>query len=292
MQRTLRASVCFVLFALASAGCGGAASTAHGSTTIPGESVEAGVRAETCGTYTDAEPGVLSRDAQLGDVPFMEVVLGDASPCDAMPLIVVLHGLGGRPIVPRLPYRDLPVPVRVVMPRGPIPWGDGYAWSSVRVLDHEDDGLSATVRAQAERIDAFVEALRVDRGARGDVVLAGFSQGAILALAVAARHPTHVGLVIPLAGWLPPELRVDAGEHTPPIRWLHGIEDERVPYAMALEAATDLRARHWDVELLGYPGVRHEMSGPEEARVHDWLAHALLNLESGAPLADGLVLEP
>ncbi len=234
---------------------------------------------------------MLVRDGELGDVPFMEVVLGD-DPCEAVPLVLVLHGLGDHPTVPQRPYRDLPVAVRIVMPHGPIPWGSGWAWSSVRVLDDEPEGLRATIDAQADRIAAFVDALVLAVPVRGDVILTGFSQGGILALSVAMRHPGRLGVVLPLAAWIPPALRGDARQGAPPIRWMHGIDDERIPYTMAVEAATDLRARGHDVELVAIEGARHHMTPAMDERFHAWLSSALENVVAGRPLAEGFVLGP
>lgn len=258
----------------------------------PLESVTSGVRALRCGTYIELEPQVVAREAELANVPFLETVLGDADPCAELPVVVILHGLGDHPIVPRWPYRDLPVAVRVVVPRGPIRWGRGFAWTSVRVLDNEEAGLVATLGAQADRIGALLDALdRAFPTPRG-VVLVGFSQGGHLALATAMQHPEHVALLVPLAGFVPEALRTSAGSQAPPIRWLHGTDDERIPFSMAVDAVCDLRARGYDIELIAYEGERHHMSAAMEARLHGWLAQALTNLASGRPPAEGFVLEP
>lgn len=290
-HRSLRGSICVALFALATLGCGGAG-TGSGSTLPTDGNTDTPVRTLACGTYTSVGEGVVRRDGELATVPYLEVVLGDADPCSELPLVVVLHGLGDRPGVPRWPYRDLPVAVRMILPHGPIPWGHGYAWSSVRVLDHETEGLSATLAAQSDRIAAFLDALESSLPIRGGVILTGFSQGGILALTVAMQHPEHLAVVLPLAAWVPEDLRTSATASAPPIRWMHGIEDERVPYTMAVEAATDLRARGYDVELIAYEGARHAMSRAMDERFHDWLAHVLSNLSAEQPPADGLVLVP
>jgi dipeptidyl aminopeptidase/acylaminoacyl peptidase len=73
---------------------------------------------------------------------------------------------------------------------------------------------------------------------------------------------------------------------------MHGLDDERVPYEMALETATDLRTRGYDVELVGYPGQHHSMSDAEDTRFHSWLSSALTNQAAGRPITDGFVLEP
>jgi phospholipase/carboxylesterase len=286
----LRAHACIALFAVATLGCGGARSGS--GSLFPADGSAREVRTLRCGTYTEVESGIVGREGELATVPYVEVVLGETDPCGTLPLVVVLHGLGDHPVVPRWPYRDLPVGVRIVLPRGPIRWGSGYAWSSVRVLDHEDTGLAATMSAQSDRIAAFIERLRGSVGVEGEVVLTGFSQGAILALTVLMRHPEHLGLVLPLAGWVPQALRTAAGEHAPPVRWMHGTADERVPFSMAVDAVTDLRTRGYDVELVAYEGAHHSMSDAMDERFHSWLAQVLTNIAASQPPETGLVLEP
>lgn len=291
LRRGLRIASCVILVA-SLAGCGGASASGSGSTLPIDGSAVGHVRTLACGTYTDLEPHVAARESELATVPFVEMVLGDGDPCSPLPLIVALHGLGDRPSVPRWPYRDLPVTVRVVMPRGPISFGHGYAWSPIRVLDHDPTGLTATIDVQAGRIATFLDALIEERQVRGGVLLAGFSQGGILALAVAMRHPQDVGLVLPMSAWAPPELRTNAAPNAPPIRWMHGLEDERIPYDLALEAVTDLRVRGYDVELIAYVDQPHRMSIAMDERFHSWLARALDNIDAGRPMADGFMLEP
>lgn len=280
-----------LLAALLSA-CGGPTSALRRVTGSANDSEHDGVVQTACGAYTRVDEGMLGREAELDGMPFLDVVLGTDDPCAPLPLVVVLHGLGAAPVLPRWPYADLGVAVRIVLPRGPVRWGRGYAWSSVRVLDHEPEGLAATLSVQADRVASFLDALVADRAVLGRVFLTGFSQGAHVALATTMRRPEHVGLLFVLAGWAPPELRAPRLESSPPIRWMHGLEDERVPYELALECVTDLRSRGHDVELVGIPGGRHAMSDAMDERFHGWLARALRNQAEARPLTEGLQLDP
>jgi phospholipase/carboxylesterase len=284
--RARRSAPWLALFAALASGCGGAtaATQAEARETAGGEVV----RRPLPEGYVREEPGVVTHEAELDGMPYLEVVLGDADPRDALPLVVVLHGLGDRPSVPIGPYRDLPVAVRVVLPRAPLAWHEGYAWSTIRVLDGDVPGLTAAVGEQAGRVAAFLDVLRASLPLRGPVILSGFSQGGIVALAVAMQHPGSLGLVLPLAAWLPPALEVDASAEAPPIRWMHGTADERVPFAMAELAAMDLRARGHDVSLVPIEGGAHVMTDAEDARFHAWLSRVLENVVAGRPPAEGL----
>lgn len=280
------------LLALLVTACGASPGLLQRGTRSASDFEHDGVLETSCGSYTRIDEGMLGREAELEGMPFLDVVLGTDDPCAPLPLVVVLHGLGARPTLPRWPYADLGVAVRIVLPRGPVRWGSGYAWSSVRVLDHEPEGLAATLTVQADRVATFLDALVRDRAVVGRALLTGFSQGAHVALVTVMRRPEHVGLLFVLAGWAPPELREPATELAPPIRWMHGLDDERVPYELALECATDLRARGHDVELVGLPGERHVMSEPMDERFHAWLVRALANQAAGRPLGEGIPSDP
>jgi phospholipase/carboxylesterase len=246
--------------------------------------------AEAASDYTRVEPGVFVREGELEGISFLEVVLGDVDPASSLPLWVVIHGLGDHPEIPIGPYRGLSRAVRIVLPRGPLVVGDGFAWMSVRVRDEQLATLSSEVDAQTERLAAFLASLRHARQVRGPIVVVGFSQGGILTLSLGVRHPALVGLGLPLAGWLPPALRVDAAPDSPRFVWMHGTADERIPYALAEEASTDLRARGFDVALVPVEGEGHAMSDAMDAVFHAWLERVLANVEDGRPPGDGLPL--
>src|SRR5688572_8413732 len=48
-----------------------------------------------------------------------------------LPMLVYLHGRGARPVAPERSIFGLSQPVRLVMPRGPLRLGEGYAWMPV-----------------------------------------------------------------------------------------------------------------------------------------------------------------
>jgi phospholipase/carboxylesterase len=121
------------------------------------------------------------------------------------------------------------------------------AWSVRRVLDRE-----------------------LDLGATRPVLLAGFSQGAALALMVATTHHRRLAGVAAYAPYLLKERHAPAGAFGPngglPI-WLgHGSDDWTVPVAMG-RAVRDGLADRYDVHWHEYPtghvpfaGAEHDMA--------------------------------
>src|SRR5690606_11441661 len=115
-----------------------------------------------------------------------------------------MHGLGAdghdfEPIVPllRMPWARFVFPHA---PSMPITINAGFvmpAWYDILSLEHvggrENEGH---VRASAERIVALVERERTRGIAPERIVLAGFSQGAAMALHVGVRYPERLGGIV------------------------------------------------------------------------------------------------
>jgi phospholipase/carboxylesterase len=141
-------------------------------------------------------------------------VVGEAS----RPLrLVLLHGHAGSPeslLEAAVALSDA-APVQVVLPRGPLVAGEGWAWWEV--------GSDCAPEVRAGVADLVGADPR-------PTVLAGFSQGGAMALLVAARSgAAPVGLVV-VAGYVPDELasRPAADAPLPPVLVLHGEGDDAV----------------------------------------------------------------
>lgn len=231
--------------------------------------------------------GVQVRDGELEGFYYIEVVLGDAGMQDDLPLVVLLHGRGDRPRVPGGPFGGVDRPVRVLLPRAPARLRDGWTWLPVRVLDGRTEELAESLAAMSDRLADLIDAFSVRRACLGKPIVAGFSQGGLLAFALATRHPELVGAAFPLSGWLPPQLVPErAPEESPPIRSMHGTADDVVPIDPTRETITDLRAAGFDAELVELAGVRHEVTPEMNALFRGWLSAAL---EQVAPLPLGPV---
>ena len=229
--------------------------------------------------YVAVAPDVLSRERVVEGYPTLDLIIGLPEGEDVpetLPLVVALHGRGDGPEIPTRVYRALHQPFRFVMPRGPLELEQGYAWFSVRTVDEQTDVLATEIVAQADGVARVVEALRASEPRPSRVIVAGFSQGGILTYALASRHGALFDAAFPMAGWLPPSLcPPSAPERTPPMRALHGGDDEWVAPALAEATVASLRAAGFDVELRMFPGVAHVLSDDEEALLAGWLERAL-----------------
>lgn len=230
-------------------------------------------------TATEVAPGVRVREGAAHDLSYIEVVLGDADFDDPLPLVVLLHGRGDRPRVPGGPFGRVSIPMRLIMPRGPLRLGAGFAWVLPSVTQGRHDLLAAALRRRTHHLAALIATLSKTLPTLGRPVVAGFSQGALLAFSLALHRPDVVGQALPLVGWVPPELMPAlpiAPDRRVPIRALHGTEDAVIPVGPTREVVERLRALEWDVEFLEFEAVGHVVSRDMNITFETWLEEALL----------------
>jgi phospholipase/carboxylesterase len=219
-------------------------------------------------------PGVHIEPGELEGLAYAEVVLGDVEAEDALPLVVALHGFGDAPRFPAGPVLRTGLPMRLVLPRGPLPAGSGAAWSTHRVREGNDAALTADLELAADRVARLTDALARSRPTAGSPVVMGFSQGAMVAWFASQRHPGTFGVALVGAGWLPPAMR-DGLVCGTPLRAVHGLGDAVVPVEPARAAVLALAARGCITEWVEVSGVGHEVVPPLSDVFERWLEEAL-----------------
>lgn len=179
-------------------------------------------------------------------------------------LAVMLHGRGSdeEDLLPLAPVFG--PAVEVVSVRAPIPFGPGYAWYGMRPDGSPD-------RQEWPETVAALDALVNDLAGERSVLLLGFSQGGMMAQALAVhRHTRGIDGVITLSA--PPLL-----DAPPPgaleglaVFWGHGRQDPVVSPARGDETLAKLEAAGARVTARRYP-IPHTISQPELQDVERWL---------------------
>jgi phospholipase/carboxylesterase len=210
-------------------------------------------------------------------------------PADAATTCVVLHGFGapGDDLVGLA--RELDAPVRFVCPEAPIElgglYGDARAWwrlDLARIEDQRRRGIPYDVR------DEIPEGLAAARGhvmrlldelaarfsfAANQLVLAGFSQGAMLALDLALHRAAPPAGLLLMSGTLiaesiwQPRMPLLAGV---PVMLSHGRHDELLPFGIAEVLRDRLAAAGADVAWHPFSGG-HEIPMTVLAAAGPWL---------------------
>ena len=180
-------------------------------------------------------------------------VIGDGTG----PVIILLHGWGapGDDLVGLAERLDVPAGARFVVPEAHLERpGGGRMWWPLdpdRLRDGQDRDLSdetppGMAEARAKTIALVRDVRRTMRVPLSRIVLAGFSQGAMLALDVALHLDGNVAGVAVLSGtlvsedaWIP-RMRERRGL---PVLVAHGRSDAILPFRMA-EALRDALQEH------------------------------------------------
>lgn len=133
---------------------------------------------------------------------------------------------------------------------------EGRQWFSIRRLDEDNrprrvagalPAFVATVRALQERFGVSWER----------TALAGFSQGAVMALEAVQHEPMLAGRVLAFAG-----RHATAPAHVPQdttVHLFHGLADTVIPAAAAIDSAQTLVELGADVTADVLPGIAHEL---------------------------------
>ena len=186
---------------------------------------------------------------------------GGARPDDRVPMVVVLHPMGGDPAALVSTFEKFPGRARMVFPYG-HPRGGLYLWWDVPGDDVSAEVVNAEVDALAAALQAHVAA----RPTVGKPIVIGFSQGGMLAFALAVRRPEVIAAALPLSGTLPlalfPSMQKSAAS-LPPIIAFHGQADLAVPIQGARRSIAELQRAGFQASLQEVPGLDHALSDAE-----------------------------
>ncbi|MFB6081064.1 MAG: alpha/beta hydrolase [Haloferacaceae archaeon] len=147
----------------------------------------------------------MAPDADV-DLPLAHVHVPPETGADPAPAVVVLHGRGAdeRDLLPVA--RSLPDALAVVSLRAPAPLQGGYTWYDLDLPDgdlHRSQPDAGDFRRSldlvVESVDSATDAYGLDPDRIG---LLGFSQGAIVSLALLLESPVRYEWVVALHGYL------------------------------------------------------------------------------------------
>ena len=217
-------------------------------------------------------------------------VLESVESCTGAPVsgsVIWLHGLGAdghdfEPIVPQLRLPD--VHLRYVFPHAPVQQvtiNNGItmpAWFDVLGLERRNRQDEAGIRKAELQIQRLIRREN-ERGIPTDsIVLAGFSQGAALALHTALRFPERLAGIVGLSTFLLLAWTIDAevleANRKTPIFLAHGTLDPLVSSTLGQETRDFLQTRGFTVEWKTYP-MEHAVCPEEIGHVREFLARVL-----------------
>jgi len=199
--------------------------------------------------------------------------------------VIWLHGLGAdgndfAPVAHELAeHHGLPA-MRYILPHAPfrpVTINNGYvmrAWYDILSLgmdqriDH--DGIKQSC-AQIHALIAHQNTLGIPTK---NIILAGFSQGAVIALSTGLQYQERLGGILALSGYLPyraEDLKhFSSANHATPIFLGHGTQDDIVPAFFGKNAFQTLNETGHTVTWHEYP-MTHSVCPAEIKDIAEWV---------------------
>jgi phospholipase/carboxylesterase len=161
--------------------------------------------------------------------------------------VILLHGLGadGNDFAPLVPELQLPahIPLRFVFPNAPlkaVTINNGYimpAWYDLISMDinqrADKDGILLSIN-ELEKLIEHEESLGIPTE---KIVLAGFSQGAVISLLTGLNFSRKLAGILAMSGYLPHAApALNPVNHKTPIFMAHGRQDAVIPYQIGLSS--------------------------------------------------------
>ena len=196
---------------------------------------------------------------------------------DRMPLVVVMHGRGAdaNDLAHIAPMMDGPTGYRFVFPNAPRAWEAapgmtfGFTWF---------DGLppdANSLRSARSRLNEFVDvALKRFPTPEDKVVIAGFSQGALMALDVGLRRDDVAGIVAMSGALDERDLPDVSARKERRVLIVHGTLDEMINVNMARRARRVLESQGFDPEYHEFP-MGHQVTQQSMAVIGEFIRKCL-----------------
>lgn len=202
--------------------------------------------------------------------------------------VIWLHGLGadGYDFVDIPPMLDLPAKMGIhfIFPHAPVrpvSLNGGYkmrAWFDLYSLSPDAEQDAKGIYEAQKLINNIIDQ-EIASGIPADkIILAGFSQGAALALYAGLHYPQQLGGILALSGFLvlagQTPLAKDSPNSKIPILLMHGQGDDVVPINLAETTRNKLLVSGFSSDFKVYP-MGHSVCAEELQDIAKWLQGAL-----------------
>ena len=200
-------------------------------------------------------------------------------------VVIWLHGLGadGHDFEPIVPELRLPahLPVRFVFPHAPEVPVTAFGGQRARAWFDFNPGGAADLPGLKKSVLQIHDLIQneIDSGIPAErIVLAGFSQGGVLALQTALYYPRRLAGIIALSTFLADGERLGSAKAQAnariPVLMCHGQQDAVLPMSLGKSTLATLNSAGYAVEWREYP-MGHEVCLEERQEISRWLQSGL-----------------
>ncbi|WP_372626814.1 alpha/beta hydrolase [Arsukibacterium sp.] len=206
--------------------------------------------------------------------------------------VIWLHGLGdsGHGFAPIVPELRLPADagIRFLFPHAPeqpVTINGGMrmrSWYDIKTMDLAHRADETGVRQSAAAVQKLLDKLIADGLSSEQIVLAGFSQGGVIALHLLSRLPYKLAGVMALSTYMcaPEKLASEASaiNKATPVFFGHGSQDPMVPMAAGQQAFHALKSAGFNVSWHDYR-MEHSVCAQEVADISSFLQRRLMQVK-------------
>lgn len=205
----------------------------------------------------------LPEGGELEGVRYLERLRGGAGADEAVPMVVVLHSLGGRPEGYAGGMGGIGK-ARLILPEGEYDSGSGKSWFGKGLHKVVDDGNTPEDlqiwRDAGDRLSRFLSAVTRCRPTAGKPIVTGASQGGEMSLLMATEHRRQIHGAVVVNGDMPAPLW--SGRMAPTVM-LHGTGDTTVPFEWAQEHANWAIDNGAPLSFKSFSSPGHEVTSAE-----------------------------
>jgi phospholipase/carboxylesterase len=194
--------------------------------------------------------------------------------------IIWLHGLGadGHDFAPIATELQLPdsLGVRFILPHAPhrpVTINGGYVMRAWYDITHTDIGRTPDLGGIEESRQTVADLIDRELAAGippKRIIIAGFSQGGVIAIETVTHHQDILGGAIALSCYLARNVNLTAATRPIPVFIAHGTEDTIVPHGLGLAARDALEKQGYAVEWHAYR-MPHSVCQQEIMDIRRWL---------------------
>jgi phospholipase/carboxylesterase len=201
------------------------------------------------------------RRTKYEGVDFIELFPNNAD--ETGPLLVAVHGLGDKPDNWIDSWSAFTGRAQIVLPRAFTKYGEGFSWFEFKD-GATDEEFGAEVGGAEEKLWKAIAKLAGSRR----VIVTGFSQGGILAFAMASRHADKIVYAFPVSGSCPGPLLPKNKARAAPLVAFHGTTDPVLAFKWGQGAVNAFKEQGNNAVLKEYAGVGHTIT--PEMRADLW----------------------
>lgn len=203
--------------------------------------------------------------------------------------VIWLHGLGadGNDFTPIIPELNLPnnLSIRFIFPNAPmqpVTINNGYimrAWYDIVSLESTKHADEEGIKKSVHELGRLIER-EENLGIPSErIILAGFSQGAVIALSTGLTYHKRLAGILALSGYLPFSEKIMATKtlenKNTPIFLAHGTGDNVVPYFLG-EATRDILQKNGLAVAWHSYRMAHSVCMEEIQDIGKWIKETLL----------------